>query len=333
MNNIYRKRIFLFIAMIIIFLGLVFIFLKEDKNSIAINNQNYETQVSNIPQEEVEYGAGYGMQVNKKNSKENSQKNGQITMKTPQDQLEVEFKNRGNSGKYILKVFYDYEEIKFKAGEKEEYSTSYIFELESMKSIKIPFKLQEEINNDRNSHKMTIGIYASPEKNAKTLKEMTNIFGATLDYELLFNKSGGKISLKQKKYKPMKLLDIEYQGLMINNDFKHSDKDAKYPPQSIKVSKGEKVKLAYRAGKYENVEDYLILSMLDWKQVKMDGKPYKLLNIGPSKMGYGTFYFTAPKKPGLYEFTSFIILDPTKNKSENNFALSESAYRFTIEVE
>ncbi|MFF5399263.1 hypothetical protein ACFY5J_19145 [Peribacillus butanolivorans] len=48
-----------------------------------------------------------------------------------------------------------------------------------------------------------------------------------------------------------------------------------------------------------------------------------------------SFYFSkeSPNKPGLYEFTSFIVPDPTKNTNENNFFMAEAAYRFTIEVE
>ncbi|MEJ9228644.1 hypothetical protein LAV79_03895 [Peribacillus butanolivorans] len=65
----------------------------------------------------------------------------------------------------------------------------------------------------------------------------------------------------------------------------------------------------------------------------MDEKPYLLLKNEPTKLGYGTFHIIVPHKSGLYEFTSFIIPDPTKNKNENNFFMVEATYRFTIEVE
>ncbi|MGG0287911.1 hypothetical protein ABEY41_22940 [Peribacillus butanolivorans] len=328
----HNKSIVAFTLLLLAIIAIIFIFLKEDKKDLATKSIKNDNEISNLSKEDIELGAGYGLQLKKSNSEEDSQLNGQISMETPQDKLEIEFNNRGSTGQYILKVFYDYEEIKFKAGDEEEYNPSYTFQLESLKSINIPLNLTKDIKKDNKSHKITVGVYASPEKNAKTIKAMTNTFGVTIDYELVFNEGEGKISLIQKPSNPMKIMDVQFQGIMINNDFK-SDNQAMFPPYSLKVKKGEKVKLAYRAGGYQDVEDYLILSMLDWNQINMDEKPYLLLKNEPTKLGYGTFHIIAPNKPGLYEFTSFIIPDPTKNKNENNFFMAETAYRFTIEVE
>lgn len=300
-------------------------------------NTNIESkeniEVSNVSQESLDLGLGYGIALKSLAIDQDSQINGQIRMNTPQDKLEVQFDNRGNSGNYILKVLYDYKEANFKV-DNNDYNTSYVFHLETGKSVKIPFTLDKNISNDDNSHKLVVAIYAAPEKHAKTIEAMTNSYGVTVDYEIYYNegKSKRNFSLNKKYTTPEKKLNLQYQGLMINNNFKNFT-EVLFPPHSIKVKKGEKIKLAYNAGKYSDADDYLIISMLDWKQIKMNDDPYLLIKNDPENIDYGSFYITAPNKEGLYEFSAMIIVNPTQSKNEYNFSLSETAYRFTIEVE
>jgi hypothetical protein len=257
-------------------------------------------------------------------------------MDTPQDTLEVSFSNNTSSEQFICKIFYDYEEVKFKVLNQSTFDTSFVFNLKEANSINIPFQLDKAILRDNKSHKLTIGIYASPEKNAKTRKLMTNFYGMTMDYEVYYETSG-KISLKKQESKTIKTLDnINFEGLVINNKISNKSDEVLFPPYSIKVKKGEKIELAYFTNLTnsipETVENYLILSMLDWKQIQMSGHPYLLLDQSSLSTDSRTFYITAPDKEGLYDFTAFIVPNPDHSKNEDNFFPIDHAYRFTIEV-
>lgn len=320
-----------FIIAIIIFF--FFYFTNNEKNNANDKKDNFN--ISDLPDEDLELGAGYGLSVNNLVINQESQIKGEILMRTPQDLLNVHFKNRGKSGKYMLKVFYDFKEVDFLInGKKQE--KSYLFDLKNGKSIDIPFSLNSKIKKDKSMHKLIVAVYASPQKNAKNIKAMTNTYGMTLPYEIRFedfrNVKLSKDIINGYQI-PLDQLNIQYQGLMINNDFEKS-KEVLFPPYAVKAKRGEKIKLAYYSGKYsEDVKDYLIISMIDWKYVQMNDEKYFLLKNNPKKIDYGTFFVKVPDKKGLYEYSAIIIPNPNKKLDELSFNPLDTAYRFTIEVE
>lgn len=317
-----RLIVFLFVVSCLILAGLYYNGCNQPK-----------LKIDDLSQETMGLGLGYGLQINKLQGDQNSQYDGRIFMDSPQDMLEVEFENRGNSGQYILKLFYDYEEVAFRvSGDGSKYDTSYIFNVENAKSIKIPIELDANLQKDSKSHKIVVAVYASPEKNAQTLNAVVNNYGIVLDYEVIYDEENSDIHLGADYVDSLKSLDIEYEGLVINNNFENLT-EVSLPPVSLKVKQGEEIQLAFVSGKYEEFEDYLIVSLLDWKQISMSEKPYLLLKNNPSALDYGTFSITAPDEEGLYEFVAFIVPDPMKQKNEDNFQLIDLAYRFTIEVE
>lgn len=328
-----KKLSIIILASIIVVAFLFFNYNTSYKKVEGDKKENFN--VSDLSAEDLELGSGYGLAVNSLVIDQESQIKGEILMETPQDLLNVHFKNRGNSGKYILKVFYDFKEANFSINKKN-YKNSYVFDLESGKSIDIAFSLNQKLKKDKYIHKLIVAVYAAPQKNAKSIKAMTNTYGMTLPYEIHFkdveNKSVAN-SIANEYQIPLDQLNIQYQGLMVNDDFEKS-KEVLFPPYSIKAKRGENLKLAYYSGKYsKDIKDYLIISMVDWKQVQMNDKNYFLIKNNPNKLDYGTFSVKVPDKKGLYEYSAIIIPNPTKEINELNFSPLDTAYRFTIEVE
>lgn len=333
-NYILRRKKLLIIVFLFIIVFSFFFFNYSTSHKKVIQEKKENFNVSELPAEDLELGSGYGLAVNSLVIDQESQIKGEILMNTPQDLLNVHFKNRGNSGKYILKVFYDFKEANFSINNKN-YENSYIFDLESGKSIDISFSLDQKLKKDKYAHKLIVAVYAAPQKNAKSIKAMTNSYGMTLPYEIHFKgeKNTSVVNINNEYQIPLDQLNIQYQGLMINVDFSKS-KEVLYPPYVIKAKRGENLKLAYYSGKYsKDVQDYLIISMVDWKHVKMNGKNYFLIKNNPNKLDYGTFSIRVPDTKGLYEYSALIIPNPTKNLDELTFSPLETAYRFTIEVE
>ncbi|MFJ7977932.1 hypothetical protein ACIQZI_19980 [Peribacillus sp. NPDC096379] len=327
MINKKGTKLILFSIIGIAILVLIIIVQKEQ----SINTTTPEVNVSNASQEENQFGLGYSIEVNNKNSNILNKENARLLMDSPNTKLDVSFDNRAKSGNFIMKVFYDYEEINFKV-DQSKFNNSYTFELGKGKRINLPIYLSDKIKADHHSHKLTVSILASPEKHAKNIEAKTNFFGITTDYELFYNEAEREFENNKTYEKPIKLLNNAFTGLVISQDF-NNFKEVPLPPYSTKVKKGERVKFSYRAGNYENVSDYLIMVLLDWNQVEMDNEKYKLLNIENTKVGYGTFEILAPKEAGLYEFTAYIVPEPFVNRTIENDDLIDQAYRFTLEVE
>lgn len=321
MSN-YKKWVMLIGIGLIFILGFLFFNTSNTKNATNLEVENIE--------DDKWLGKGYGLQVNNDNSNSDSKEKGYLVMDKATDKLDVIFDNRGNNGKYILKVFYDYKEVEFNVDKNKKPRNSYIFTSSNLTSVTIPINLSNHIKKDNSAHNLTVSIFAAPTKHEKNIKGMTNFFGSTLNYELHYNKKGKEFKYNSTFEPPAKLLNVPFQGLMINTDFNNFSK-VTYPPHVLKVKKGEKFKLAYRAGKYDNINEYLIFGLLNWKQWNIDDKPYKQLKIDSTKIGYGTLEMTAPKKAGDYEFVAYIVPAPFQTRNDFNYSL-DNAYRFTIEV-
>lgn len=330
-----RKKLFIITFLSIIGLYAIFFNYSTSGHKKVAQEKNENLTVSDLSAEDLELGPGFGLSLDSLVIDQESQIKGEILMETPQDLLNVKFKNRENSGKYILKVFYDFKETNFTINKKN-YENSFIFDLESGKSIDISFSLNQKIKKDTDTHKLIVAVYAAPQKNAKSIKAMTDSYGMTLPYEIHFKneeKSSVSNHIGSEYQIPFDQLNMEYQGLMVNDDFKKS-KEIRFPPYAIKAKRGENLKLAYYAGKYsKEVQDYLIISMVDWKQVQMNDKDYFLIKNNPNKLDYGTFSVRAPDQKGLYEYAAIIVPNPTKNLDELSFSPIDTTYRFTIEVE
>lgn len=324
----------------IIFLSCILLCILVSKQIVTSQNTDSSIEVSSTPQDILTLGEGYSLGVDVSNKSKSVQSvdkvNGLILLDDSQDIFECSFTNNTDEEQFILKVFYDYEEVEFTVPESNQYNTTYLFDLPRGNSIVIPIKLNESILKDTMSHKLTIGIYANPKEFTKNQKIMSNFFGTTLDYEISYQEGNREISLKESYSEPSKALDnIDFSGLVINNNVDNFE-EISLPPYSIQVKKGEKVNLSYFVNLIqsipEEVESYLILSMLNWEQVQMNDQPYLLLDTVSLGTEYGTFYITAPDEEGLYEFVSYVVPNPENNKNEDNFYPIETAYRFTIEV-
>ena len=261
--------------------------------------------------------------------------NGVVYLDKISDTLNVQFANlTEHESEYILKVFYDYEEVSYAINGNDTLLNSYVFTAASKSSLIIPLTLDADLNFD-DSHFLTIAVLTAPNKNAVDLDMMSNSYGMVGTYELT-NKSGARrVNEKQTAQEPKEYLQIPFQGLMLNTDFKEKD-DAQvfFPPKEIKVKGGEAIKLAYRVGNYENTDDVLFIVLVDWQQQRIDGKkPFIHLKNRPDYIGYGVIEMTAPLEKGKYDITGFVISGPFELRNAYNFNINDTCYRFTITVE
>jgi hypothetical protein len=155
-----------------------------------------------------------------------------------------------------------------------------------------------------------------------------------MDFEISQRNTKREIIPLTISHEPEKYLAVQYQGLMLNTDFDDVDNvPVNFPPKTFTVKAGETVKLAYRAGMYENTNNIAICVFLDFEQLRLNGET--VLNIGnkEDKISFGTFEFTAPKEAGMYDIVAFVSPAPYKLRNADNAHLNDVARRFTLIVE
>jgi hypothetical protein len=255
---------------------------------------------------------------------------GVVFLENINDNLNIQFANlTEHNSEYLLKIFLDYNEIDFE--HEGNYKSDYIFTANSGESLIIPISLSED-NSFDSSRILTVAIFTAPDKHAYEINLMSNQYGVVMSYELA-NKNRTVIT-NTNATEPSEYLSLSFQGLMLNFDFSpENNMSVKFPPYSISTKENELIEIAYRAGKYENVSDIIIVVMVNWNQQKINGMPYLHLVNKPDFISFGSVSFIAPAETGKYDVVAFVVESPYSNKNADNFHFHDKAYRFTLIVE
>ena len=257
---------------------------------------------------------------------------GVVYLNSITDNLNVQFANLTDSdSEYILKLFLDYKEIEFNING--ELTDQYIFQAKAGESLVFPINLSSAVELN-SSHFLTIAVLTAPNKHAKTIERMSNSYGMVLSYELAPKNGSRTIETEITFDEASEYLELNYQGLVLNSDFDTSGNTlVRFPDKEYVVKAGDTVKLAYRAGNYENAEDILIVVLVDWRQQSINGADYLHIRNSPGYISFGTLEFTAPLEAGEYEVTAFVAERPFNLKDFDSFYTHDTAYRFTLTVQ
>ena len=250
------------------------------------------------------------------------------------DTLNIQFANlTDNNSEYILKLFYDYEEASFLVNGGDVLMDSYLFTANSKESLVIPISLDGSLTFN-NSHLLTVAVLTAPTKHAVDLDMMTNSYGVNMTYELTNRNGTRQIDVKTTANEPMAFLQLTYQGLMLNLDFEVNENVmTKFPPKEVRAKSGEVIRIAYRAGNYENTNEVAFIVLLDWQQQYFDGNPYIHIINKPRFISYGVIELTVPSERGKYEIAGFIIDRPFELRNADTFHFNDACHRFTLTVE
>jgi len=254
---------------------------------------------------------------------------------------------------FILKIFYEFEEIEFKVGNQQSFATEFLFELSEGYQIQIPIQLSEDVVINEHWGNFTVGIFAMPQYNTVNplAKWYYECIGCFSEFALSNERAGivRNFSLTLEDNNDLSSIDqeSELQGmwlsLSVNPEFQREqfeDLLTSGPPSPWIVSPGDEVKLGF-AVFYSNflnnnsqmtIDDFVIVGLLNWEQIELNGQPYfsdhTELRVNQSLEGY--FSITAPEEPGYYDFVAFVIAN--RNEADNS-QFADTALRFTIKVE
>ena len=256
----------------------------------------------------------------------------------------------------LLKLFHNYQEVAFDVANQGDYDFEFTFEISAETVICLPITL-DIINESQDTiNKLTVGMFYHPERFSSQQQDLpVNLrfqTGIMLDFEI---NHGYNIPLSLSISETLMIQDVYNTGglFMVNLDNLNSIPERgviTHPPELIQVRPNEELTLSivgsflkqelesYKPESEETyliqIEEYLVISMLDWQQIQMNGAPYIWLNARnrPEYGQLGFFTITTPSEPGLYEFVSFLVHNPRQQFSWGTYYPLEIAIRFTIEV-
>jgi hypothetical protein len=338
-NN--KKKYYLLIAIIITLSLFEIRELATGKNIPASLEEN---EMENAPLE-----GRYALQLTNKNSTDDTKEFAQLIQTSPSDTVNLYFANAsGHDNSFLIKFFYNYEEVEFSVLSNSDFSfyTEYKLELPNNKEITLDIELAKSLVEGDKHAKLMVSVFAAPDKYEKNVQFMTDYYGMSTIYDMIFIEDPSFEPIIDSTFNiPETILsdqisDLNYGGILINTESNLDEykKGVPFPPHNLKVKKGEDINLNYIVGDPTGGMDnrFVIISLLGWKQITMNDQLYFPVEIDPLKTSLGTFTIQAPNNDGLYEYVALML--PVRSSFATDGTMLEeadisSAYRFTIEVE
>lgn len=255
---------------------------------------------------------------------------------------------------FILKVFYEFEEIEFRVGEQQAFHTEFLFNLSEGYQVHIPIQLPAVVGTNNQWGNLTIAIFATPQYNtvnhlaqwyhycADCFREFSvssHGVGIVANFALSVGKKDEFLLHNQEQYVEETDLILSVNPEFLAEGFE--DILTEVPPSPWIVSPGEEVKIGFAIHNSDylqlqyspiEIDDFVIIGLLNWEQIKLNGMSHfwesSRIEANETKEGY--FVINAPSEHGYYDFVAFAVGNPNE---VNHFQTGAVALRFTIKVE
>jgi len=273
-----------------------------------------------------------------------------LILETPQDEIVLTLQGTSNIP-IMLKVFYNYEEVAFLVGDEEAYVTKFLFELpDNERETNIAFRMSSELEANDTFNSLIIGVFPHPDYFSKNDDHftITNDLGNALNFRVSYGGEENLVLRVPYQSFPEQIEEMFHRGVMINQfsaelTMRYSDGGVfTLAPNPLQVTPNEVVEFYFYANlqwtdEMRTLQNYLIISMLDWQQIEKNGLPYLLFearldDMFNDVMDHGRFTVTMPSEPGFYEFVTFAVPDPTHFNKPLMIHPLEFGFPFTIEV-
>lgn len=270
---------------------------------------------------------------------------GSFALNTPQDVLTASVVNAGlEERSFVLKLFYNYEEISFQLLGSEEVYTEFLFSLNADTEVHIPFQLDDALEISPYYNKLTAVLFMYPEHyvNFTDQDRIDMTSNLIINFELTYGSNNVALPLISTSEEIHRYsTSTTWFGIYMIDYFESVEpiEDISFPPSLIQGSPGETLELSFIANlsssTSEALESYVILAVLDWQQINLNGNPYMFILVENEKgedIDYGRFTITLPEEPGFYEFKLIGIPNPTNPNNRENYLPQDYSQRITIEV-
>jgi len=237
MVNTFKGKRAMIIVLIIIALSSIYVLFNwgggnDEPSIINLNRQSssidhLDVQISPLSEEEFEEFlgiVGFLVWPGIENTLEEDFLDGYYGI-SPQDVLTAGIYNGSDALDFILKVFYNYEEIPFRVLGAEDYDTEFLFSLEFGYKIDIPFQLDENLDVSDTMSKLTVGVFVAPDRFSMFDDELFNAdYALALNFEIDYG-SDDLLVLPVEEADVIHSETFTYAGVLVNQDFAPYDSD------------------------------------------------------------------------------------------------------------
>lgn len=263
---------------------------------------------------------------------------GGMFFESTEDFITLEIVNGLDENKlFIVKLFYNYTEISFLPYGFDDFVSELIIEIPTNYELRLPFQLDTTVEMNEQRNKLTMVKFMIPDLHIVELPQLEfYVTGMALNYEINF---GGTTSIALNQSNNIIAKEVENIAPTIQLKVNDLDTGIYFWPDYIISSPNEEIELIFtiNANRYVNshMENFVIISLLDWKQVEMSGYPYIFLYAPENTTAGHHIYFTitAPSETGMFEFVAIAVSDPLAPPCHINFFPLEMTRRVTIIVE
>jgi len=324
-------------------------FINKNRLVTSIAEMDFDITLRELPSSDIGQGIALGAFPGLENTLDETCPDGcwgSFILETPQDILTVNVMNY-NSVKvnFMLKLFYNYEEVSFKILGSDDFKTEFLFALDAGIDADIHLQLEDNLEINEYLNKLTVSLFSMPEYYAglaswERVDDMSNM---VINFELSYGfDTPNLLQLESSTLQVQTLLtDVGWFGVNIIDSVNLNDPDdIIFPSNLIHGNPGEVLELGFLTDLSDSTEEllesYLLLALLDWQQIDINDSAYLfvLIDDNPeSFVNYGRFFVTLPEEPGRYELILVGIPNPTALNTQANYFPLETSQRITIQVE
>lgn len=256
------------------------------------------------------------------------------------EELDLAFINATADAEFLLKIFWNYEEVEFSV-DGSEMSTSYVFQSEFGTDNKWSISFSDEIDLSSEGFigYLTPMIFIEPSLHQKEAEfyEHTN-YGIITTHHVFsddnFDQYNRYNVFNSEDFQSYNDYSGEFVGLNITNDSEVLNN----PSPFVTAEKGEQITLDFILGDStgQQVEEYILFAVLGNDQAVINGQkalPVRL-PINPETNEptpqFGELVIEVPDEEGQYEFVAYAVsFDPEIQE----FSTIENSFRITVDVE
>lgn len=330
-----KKKIFFWGSLCLILIGIFFyrVFNSDRDNSINDELGGYEEIRIMFGDEAKGYALGVDNPIYGKMGEK-------LIWNSTNDELNLSFTNASGDAEFLLKFFWNYEEVEFSV-DGSEASTSYIFDSEYAEdnNWSITFSNDIDLTSDGFIGYLTSVVFINPnvyQKNTEFYEHKD--YGITTTMYVFSDDNFDS-------YNPYNIFNFEdfqsyndygdeFYGLNVTDDPDLLNNPASF----VTAEKGGKIALNFILGDStgEKTEDFLLFAMLGNEQATINGEKtlpiYLPINseTNEPEAQYGELIIDVPNEEGQYEFIAFSV--PMDQKLQI-LPIIENSFRITIIVE
>lgn len=276
--------------------------------------------------------------------------------------ISILFHQHGKNRKFVLCVFFDYIQTRFRVGSQGEYLDKYVFEMNDNEQIEFPLFLSPDIVPDNKTHKLLLSFIAGPDEYAADKNDVTSEYGHVSLFDLSFSPEAySRTTEIVEPIYPLSEQDndlpFDHLDVVINTDYANDAAHyqwIKEPDKEYAVKTNEALALMYNISDSLRYSEAILLITIGYRQEPIFNQKYAVFHLKPDCVANGKFFVTTPSVPGKYEFIAYdytIIddgLEAAKRLSEDHsfdlalldvmlpgldgFALMEHMQKYNIPV-